>query len=131
MLLPTREKGISTSQSAASLLDMSMNYVRVDGTLVGSGALISGGGTLASGIWQSGDGVYRPIGSARVWTGAATLTATGTLAGTCGNWADTTQTGGLQGWYQVDDSRWWTFTSDACNDTSGTEGSLYCVQTAP
>jgi hypothetical protein len=121
----------TTSQSAASLLDMSMNYVRVDGTLVGSGALISGGGTLASGIWQSGDGVYRPIGSARVWTGAATLTATGTLAGTCGNWADTTQTGGLQGWYQVDDSRWWTFTSDACNDTSGTEGSLYCVQTAP
>ena len=129
----------TTTRTAASVLDMTMNYVRPDGTLVGAGAQIATGNTLPSGIWQSADGVYRAFGNGfdRMWTGATTLIALGTTASTCGNWTDPTQSGtgaGQQGYLAVADPRWWNFTANAACDPAtggGAMGGLYCVQTAP
>ena len=48
----------------------------------------------ASGIWQSGDGVYRqfPPSGALVWTGQTSVAAVGTAATTCNNWTDSRRT---------------------------------------
>ena len=81
-----------------------------------------------TGIWQSGDLVYRQLSFSRVWTGQSNLTTVGTVASTCGNFADTTQTAGQHGAHPSIDTRWWNFTTAACNNTGTGVGGLYCVE---
>jgi len=119
----------TTSRTAASVLAAGMNYVRVDGTLVGTGASIAAGGTLSSGIWQSANGVYSLIGEVRAWTGAPDLNTVGVSAGTCNNWIDPNGTG-LQGYYQQTIT-WWNFSQNTCSGPDFGMAPLYCVQTAP
>jgi hypothetical protein len=125
----------TTTKPASSVLNMTMNYVRPDGTLVGTGAQIAAGGVLPSGIWQSADSVYRGFTPGRVLTGATAPTALGTVASTCGNWTDTTQVGataGLFGEYGHADPVWWeAIYAGVCNNTGNIVDGLYCVQTAP
>jgi hypothetical protein len=115
----------TTTRAAASVLSLTANYVRPDGTLVGTGALIATGQALLSGIWQLGNLQYVDT---TVWIGATSPTAPGTTASTCGNWTDPTQTGGLYGLDSYADRSWWGAQAAGCN-----AGPLqvYCVQTAP
>ncbi len=117
-----------TTRPASNVITASATYVRPDGQVVGTGTQIIAGGDLLSGIWQSADLVYRQIGFSRIWTGQTTLTASGTVASTCNNWADTTQTGARQGASPYADSDWWNFTTVACSATGGQVGGLYCVE---
>jgi hypothetical protein len=94
-----------TMVSAGSLLTPGIDYVRPDGVIVGQAADLIGG-TLRSGIWQQGDGVY--LLGADVWTGSPTPGQRGTLATTCSDF--TSQVGdaivgsiaaaGSWGWWQ-------------------------------
>jgi len=125
---------ISTSTKAASsLLTPTASYVRMDGTLVGTGAELAAGPTkIASGIWQSADGVYRAQLSStsfpRTWTGSATIGSVGTADSTCGDWTsgDAAKSGFVGEW-TLDYNNWWHVYTTACN----TGQTLYCVQTAP
>ncbi len=125
----------TTSRTADSVLDAATTYYRLDGVPVGTGADIDGvmpnvlNHPIASGIWQSEDGLY-PIFNADGWTGSTALNVLGTTAWTCGDWKDPTQGPALYGMPQVTSSEWWSpFTSFSapCNQSMR----LYCVQTAP
>jgi hypothetical protein len=117
----------TTARTAASVLNMTATYVRPDGVVVGTGAVIAAGGRLESGIWQSADLVYRRPGSGRVWTGQQTLGGVGTVASTCGDWMDTTLTAGNQGVYAFASPLWWRTQTAPCNNSGADVGSLYCV----
>jgi hypothetical protein len=121
----------TTNRPATSHLDESKNYVRPDGTLVGTGRTLALRGPLSSGIWQSGDLAYRLVGGSDwVWTGADAPYGLGDTSSTCGNWVDSAQTKGRIGSYLFTNGWWWTIGTHLCSDTSG-GGALYCVQTAP
>ncbi len=123
----------STAAPASAVLASTTNYVRPDGTLVGTGAQIAAGGNLASGIWQTADGTYRtffPGGSSYLaWTGSTSVSTIGTVASTCGNWADSSQTAGLMGYSYMADTSWWGAVPAQC--TSASNAGLYCIQTVP
>ncbi len=121
-----------TDRPAAAVLDMSANYVRLDGTLIGTGAQIAAG-NLESGIWQDGASGYVQLGyfGFPMWTGHTNLVTPGTIAGTCGNWSDLSQTAGIQGDNRVADPQWWFKRTAPCNNSVGGSGGFYCVQTAP
>lgn len=128
-----------TNKPASAVLSPTATYVRMDGTVVGTGAdLTSASGELASGagIWQSADGVYRshqaggPAGQIAfpyVWTGTWNIGDMGTDATTCGNWANATLTGMQADWTVTHVSWWRVGGSPACTNAYA----LYCVQTAP
>jgi len=100
--------------------------VRVDGTLVGTGAQLQTTGDLASGIWQTGNGSYRLFA---VWTGTTTMQTAGTTATTCGDWVDPTSTGqvAIGSGSAAAAQEWWIEAFVGCGGGAG----LYCVQTAP
>jgi hypothetical protein len=105
-----------------------MNYVRPDGTLVGTGAQLASSETLESGIWQLSSGAYLNQ-SYSVWTGSLTPASTGSAAGTCGNWGDAEGIGPLVGAPNTGGADWWAAnTVVGCGDSSER---LYCAQTAP
>lgn len=114
------------NKTILSSIDPAMNYVRVDGTLVATGAQLPLAGTLASGIWQSADGVYRLIGLGFVWTGG-NLNAASTTAATCGNWGDPSQPAGIVGSSSEANSEWWSDIGTTCS----TAAPIYCIQTSP
>lgn len=119
----------TTSRSAASLLGATTNYVRPDGTLVGTGASIGAGTPLTSGIWQFASGAYSNA-LYDVWTGSPSPSAAGTLDSTCANWTDGSSTveQRLTG-AATSVTNFWTWNSYlSCNFGSA---HLYCVQTAP
>lgn len=125
----------TTSRIAATVLDPATTYYRLDGVPVGTGADIAGvmpnvlNHPIASGIWQSEDGLY-PIFNADAWTGSFALNVVGTAITTCGNWMDPTQGPALYGMPQQTSSEWWSpfpFFTTPCNQSMR----LYCVQTAP
>jgi hypothetical protein len=119
----------TTSRTAASVLAPGMNYVRVDGSLVGTGAALAAGNPI-NGIWQSANGNYTLIGFLRAWTGAADLNSVGLTGDTCGNWTNPAGTG-VQGVYQ-ETNNWWDWASSTCDASQPANTSvLYCVQTAP
>ena len=101
----------TTTAPASSLLTMTAKYVRPDGILVGLGSdLVAAAGTsgqtlLASGIWQQGDGTYVPTRA--VWTGATSLTTTGTVDSTCSNWTSTASTSVITGATPGTDPGFW------------------------
>jgi hypothetical protein len=118
----------TTTRAASTLLSPTMNYVRPDGTLVGTGAQLASSETLESGIWQVSSGEY--LGqSYSVWTGSLTPASTGSAAGTCGNWGDAKGIGPLVGTPNTVRADWWVANTVAgCGDMSNR---LYCAQTAP
>jgi hypothetical protein len=112
-----------TDASAAEVLDPQANYVRPDGTFVGTGAQLAQGIRLASGIWQTADGSYV---DGVAWTGSAYPDQPGTISGTCSNW--TSQTGGpaLMGDITYT-TFWWGQPGLDCD--AGLR--LYCVEIPP
>lgn len=115
---------IATPLSAASsVLTPSQTYVRPDGVVVGTGAQLTAGGLLTSGIWQTGGGAY--IGSLQgVWTGHTSLTGFGTTASTCGNWTSTAGSG-TTGTASSTDTLWWNSASLSCSTAAIR---LFCVE---
>jgi hypothetical protein len=98
----------TTTTAASSLLTMTAKYVRPDGILVGLGSdLVAaiGGNSLASGVWQQGDGSY--VNTRAVWTGATSLTATGTMNSTCSNWTSTASTAAITGATSSTEAGFW------------------------
>lgn len=63
-----------------------LDYYRVDGAYVGSGADIKNE-RLVSGLWVPGE-----LGHRGVWTGAGGVTMAGTMASTCDDWSSVTGT---------------------------------------
>ena len=121
---------ISTASRAASLaLVPTTSYYRPDGIFVGLGADLAAGTILQSGIWQSGDGVYRQAVSDWIWTGSPSPNQVGTVASTCGNWTDSTQPAGILGESSIRPSTWWSGPGNQITCTLGLL--LYCVQTSP
>ena len=114
------------AKSAASLLSPNQNYVRPDGTLVGTGAQLSSNSYLESGIWQSAAGTYE---FASVWSGGNYPDTVGSLT-TCADWTSSSDTGitaiGVAN--SVATNYWWGNSGAYCN---ATYVNLYCLQTAP
>jgi len=111
-----------TDRAASSLLTPTTNYVRPDGTLVGTGAELIGN-QLESGIWQSADGTYQP--NFLVWTGSSQITAMGTSDSTCANWTNPALPAGIQGYEATMASNWWSSLPVSCS----TAFFIYCLQT--
>jgi hypothetical protein len=81
-------------RAATDVLDLTANYVRVDGQLVATGQELAAGSAVSSGAWQAADGTYTGDTTRLAWTGIDTdpgSVATG--AQTCGNWTDPGATG--------------------------------------
>jgi len=119
-----------TSRAASESLDLGALYVRPDGQPVGTGEqLITAGGFLQSGIWQSGDGQYLPDGDgiAGVLTGTLNPTALGLVQNTCDDWSDPAGTR-INGVLNLISSDWW-FRGDggACTPTATAGFSIYCA----
>jgi len=113
-------------------LDLSANYVRSDGQLVGTGeqlAAASAAGLstrIDTGIWQSGDGTYlQPdLEGLRVWTGADDMATLGTAATTCNDWTDAGGVG-ISGKAQATASAFWALgVPESCLASRY----LYCVE---
>lgn len=95
----------TTDAAASEVLDAGTIYLRVDGTIVGTGAELvavsKGIGKLLTGPWQNGDGTYPEVDSSSGyrWLGVpgigAGLDRLGTPQSTCDDWTNTddTQTG--------------------------------------
>jgi hypothetical protein len=113
------------SVAGSSLIDPTQNYVRVDGTLVGTGMQLQTNSDLMSGIWQEGNGQY---GIFSVWTGSTTMQTVGTTVSTCGDWVDSTNTNPAIMGRSWSTGSWWSGGSGNCQNN---EGGVYCVQTAP
>jgi hypothetical protein len=117
----------SSGSSAASVLNASTRYVRLDGVPIGTGAQIAAG-TLESGLWQTGTAHYN---DAIAWTGATDFGSAGTVASTCSNWTapgssdnPTLVPVGESGELRT----WWYDVTGPCNSEFIY---LYCAQTAP
>jgi hypothetical protein len=86
----------TTDAPAANVLKADTTYLRVDGTVVGTGAQLiavsRGQGLLGTGIWQHGDGSYadEENNNGYRWLGVpgedAGLDVVGTAASTCADW---------------------------------------------
>ncbi len=86
----------TTDAPAADLLDRETIYLRVDGTIIGSGAdlvaVSRGHGTLSTGLWERGDGTYVAVDSSSGYRYlgvpgiGAGLDVVGTPASTCDDW---------------------------------------------
>ena len=135
----TRPSGVTTAQAmialttraARSVIDTTQNYVRPDGTLVGTGSLLVGLGDLQSGIWQGSNGAYHAT-ELSVWTGQMDLSTVGTLATTCGNWTDPTGSGAITGAFTFAETPlWWSAITNFPCSQPGANVALYCVQVVP
>lgn len=111
-----------TNAPAANVLDPESVYIRPDGQLVGTGAVLIAAGELQSGIWQQGNGSYPP--SASVWTGQTNLTEPGNLSSTCSNWTSTSSAAGVGGFSFTTQLSWWNGLVKSC----ATAMRLYCVE---
>jgi hypothetical protein len=125
----------TTDRPASAALIAATTYVRVDGTVVGTGGEIGFGQGLRSGIWQSADGTYSAIdvgnNVGRVWTGSSGPGSMGSVETTCNNWTDPAQPSGFQGNFSTVEGEWWQAgVGVPCNDAAHS-GRLYCIQTAP
>jgi len=122
----------TTTHTAASVLDLQATYLRPDGIIVGTGAVLAARGPLSSGIWQAGNLTYPPAqANFLTWTGVNDLVSLGTLAGTCGNWTDPTQPAvglGFPEYFSTFD--WWAApgVTQGCDGTQYGQGLLYCVE---
>jgi len=95
----------TTDAPAAEVLDPATTYLRVDGTVIGTGAdlvaVSHGHGTLSTGLWELGDGTYVAVDSSFGYRYlgvpgiGAGLDVVGTPASTCDDWSapDGTATG--------------------------------------
>ncbi|HEY2387755.1 MAG TPA: hypothetical protein VGK30_12400 [Candidatus Binatia bacterium] len=111
----------TSTQSAAARVVLSALNVRKDGISVGSDAVLSAGGALPSGIWQTASGAY--VGGGAVWTGAATPGTVGTTTSTCNDWTSTASSGGIFGLPNFADASWWSSSTQTCNHAFR----VYCV----
>ena len=111
----------TSTQSAASRVVLSALNVRKDGISVGSDTVLSAGGALPSGIWQTASGAY--VGGGAVWTGAATPGTVGTSASTCTDWTSNSASGGIFGLPMFADASWWNSSTQMCSHAFR----LYCV----
>jgi len=130
----TRPSGVTTSaaflatqaRTGSGILSSTQIYVRLDGTVVGTGAQI-GAGNLESGIWQQSDGTYlSPV--VPVWTGSVRPDVTGTSDSTCVDWANMSTMAAATVGYPNQLSKFWQRTTASCTSTTPR---LYCVVTAP
>lgn len=121
-----------TRRAAAAVLDPEANYIRPDGTLVGSGALLvdalrpEPARRVNSGIWQSADGTYLLEGSQSVsaWSGALDLLSRGTPETTCNDWT-TTEGEGAWGRIPYASEGLWSWAGPA---SCVTANFFYCVE---
>jgi len=124
---------------AALLPDTSLEYVRPDGVVVGTGEDIAAFRARA-GLWQASDGVYlsplRTGSSPDVWTGQTDFDRVGTNESTCNDWTGS-EGAGVTGRYDVQQRAFWgepdAITSSAtrgvsCADPAGAH--LYCIGSA-
>jgi hypothetical protein len=116
-----------SNRAASTLLSPAMNYVRPDGTLVGTGAQLAAAGPIESGIWQSADGTYRASGGRRgaAWTGGSG----GSLTSTCNDWSAGTGTGLAGDFGSTASGVWWN--TGVLGPCGNVPAFFYCVQTAP
>jgi hypothetical protein len=122
----------STRSAAGAVLDLESNYVRPDGTQVGSGADLVEAlrpeptRRLDTGIWQSADGTYLIEASQSVaaWTGATDLVSRGTVETTCNDWT-TTNGEGLWGRIPFASEGLWSW---AGPESCVTSNFFYCVE---
>jgi hypothetical protein len=115
-----------SNRPASGLLSPTVNYVRLDGVLVGTGAQLAAAGPLESGIWQEASGAYRVGG------GQAGIALTGGLGGsltnTCNDWTSLVGTGVTGDFSSTDGGTWWNLGTTDCGHVPTF---FYCVQTAP
>jgi hypothetical protein len=121
---------------AANLLSAVTTYVRPDGAVVGTGAEISGVGSLQSGIWQVADGTYVDANAATglgVWTGSTSTALAATTDGSCDNWTSASAAGAPSvGDPSLADAQFWSsYTNSALRSCNTTTNRLYCLQAAP
>jgi hypothetical protein len=116
-----------SNQPASAVLNLTANYLRPDGTLVGTGQQLADAGALESGIWQFGNGTYP---NSR--TGLEVLT--GDQSDNCFDWAlplSGISTMGLFDYGNGDS--WWLRTTDFCSSSANHNPfvgeALYCVET--
>jgi len=118
-----------TDRVAAAVFDPTKSYSRIDGTFLGYGSTLSGGGGPLSGIWQASDGSYRSVLALVGSNGSTTL---GTTFNTCNNWTSNTVSNGfavVTAGLSSASNIWWSgYAQIGCGDIST---HLYCVQTAP
>lgn len=80
------------ASAASRFTDLTTPWVDIDGTLhAATGAAFMSDGTLLAPLARDQDGDYLAK-TQRVWTGAATVTAVGTVGSTCDNWSDSAGT---------------------------------------
>jgi hypothetical protein len=95
-----------TDRPASDVLDPAATYVRLDGTLVGTGAQLvassndafwengfSIGATIQTGIWQDAAGGYTAAGLFLVWNGARDMLTPALAEDSCDDWTATTGSG--------------------------------------
>jgi hypothetical protein len=111
------------------VLDLAATYVRVDGTLVGTGSQlrdVAANATmfLESGIWQRANGAY--LRNTITLTGGASLTTVGVDGNTCANWTSSSPSANARnGNTDRSGSEFWAgATSGYCNAGAF----LYCVE---
>ncbi len=110
----------TTTTPAGAVLTAGANYVRPDGVLVGTGAELVAG-TLRSGIWQSGNGLY---GTGYVFNGSTSSSAVGTASTTCQNWTSALMSDHALLGYLAQPSNWWGQDSVDCSNSYP----IYCVE---
>ena len=122
----------TTKKTAASLLVPTTSYYRLDGALVGTGALIA-----SMGLHPPTSSSFPGPGNSRVGSmplptpgPAAPIYALGTTASTCADWTSSTLTAGNYGSGSSTAFTFWggAFTTPC---SSPFPLGLYCVQTAP
>jgi hypothetical protein len=140
------------SASARALIPGNTNYVRLDGTLVGTASGIMAG-ILQSGIWQLDNSTYltasetsSTLQMALTGTpggmGALPLETNATQASTCNGWnlGDSTDVVTNMGAPHFADRAWWSARSEqwffpatnpVCSALASSPNRVYCVQTAP
>lgn len=109
-----------TDQAAADVIDPVQEYVRPDGQFVGLGSdLINA--TMATGIWQTSQGVYL---QSLVWTGSTSVTSPGTTTTTCNDWTSTASTQGRAGLSSYTTGLWFSVANQSC----ATPWRIYCIE---
>ncbi|HVV82041.1 MAG TPA: choice-of-anchor D domain-containing protein [Kofleriaceae bacterium] len=118
-----------TTAAASSLLTAAQMYVRPDGQEVGTGAELAAN-LSRGGIWQAGNGAYVSASDSHgwVWTGSLAIDQVGTVASTCGNWADNSQAAGRLGAATRSRALFWSLGTETCSPTQGNVPRLYCYE---
>jgi hypothetical protein len=125
----------TSTRAPSSVMVEGTSYVRLDGTLVGTGAEIERDyytRPLDSGIWQAGDGTY-PIAATDgyVWTGTQEVNSPSTgIVFDCSDWTSSSGGSGTVGTFGIVDQSspdWW-FGAVFSTCDNPLHARVYCVE---